>query len=130
VSRAPRRAGSPWRILVHSMEPKGMSGDSWHVASDRMFGGGGEDTSVEDRGRTYHQRHIELPGTDFDELVISRVLHVEQMDVGTWWLNVGGVVIHVTADRDGRPKHVLVEGPGVNDDPVEGCTYELSWGAE
>lgn len=131
MSRKPRRAGSPWRILVHSMEPHGMSGDSWNVASDSTFGGGdGRDTSVEHEGRTYHQRHIELPNTDFDELVISRIAHIEQLDVGVYWMSIAGITITVTADRDGNPTHVMVEGPGANDDPVEGCTYELAWGTK
>lgn len=129
----PRRAGSPWRILVHSMEPGGGSGDSWNVASDSRFGGGdGKDTTVELGGRTYHQRHIELPGTDFDELVIGRHgwMHLERKGVGTWWINVGGVVIWVEADREGRPTSVSVHGPGDYNHPVEGCTYELVWSAE
>lgn len=125
-----RRASSRWRILAHSMEPKGGSGDSWHVASDRRFGGGGEDTTVEHQGRTFHQKHIELPGTDLDELVIGRWIHLEQMDVGTWWINVGGVVLWVKADRDGRPTSVSVHGPGDDNDPVDGCTYDLTWSAE
>lgn len=125
-----RRAGTPWRILVHWMEPADGSGDSWHVASDRTFGGGGEDRDIQAGDRTFHVRHIELPGTDFDELVVSRWCHLEQMGVGVYWLNLAGITITVTADRDGRPERVQVEGPGVNDDPVPGCVYELDWDAE
>jgi len=123
-----RRAGAPWRILAHSMEPGGGSGDSWNVASDNRFGGGdGQDTTVELDGRTYHQRHIELAGTDLDEVVVSKWLHLEQMDTGVYWINLAGVTITVRADRDGRPKHVYVVGPGDDDDPTPGCEYELTW---
>lgn len=131
MSRRPRRAGAPWRILAHSMEPKGGSGDSWHVASDRRFGGGdGQDTTVEHQGRVYHQRHVEIPGTDLDEVVIAKWLHLEQMNVGTWWIAVGGVVLWVKADRDGRPKSVSVYGPGTYDDPINGVKYECTWSTE
>jgi hypothetical protein len=126
-----RRAGAPWRILVHSIEPDDRSGDSWHVASDRRFGGGnGEDSTTEYDGRVYHSRHVEIPGTDFDELVIGRWAHLEQMDTGTWWLAVGGVVLFVTADPDGNPKSVSVYGPGCYDEPVRGVDYHLTWGDE
>lgn len=42
-------------------------------------------------------------------------------------MNVGGVTINVTADRDGRPKVVDVYGPGDYGEAVAGCRYELTW---
>lgn len=126
-----RRPGSPWRILVHEwLGKKHRSqgndaceyGKSWHVANDPRFGGGGEDSEW--------SKHITLPGTEFDELVIGRWIHLEQMDETRWWINIGGVTVWVTADRDGRPKHITVYGPGDYDEPTEGCEYELSWSQE
>jgi len=66
-----------------------------------------------------------LTGAEFDELVVGQWIHIEQLDVGLWWMNIGGVTIHVAADRDGRPKSVTIDGPGHYDDPRAGCTYEL-----
>jgi hypothetical protein len=51
------------------------------------------------------------------------------MDAGVWHLAVGGVVLTVTAGRDGRPKRVSVHGPGDYDDAVPGCSYEVTWSA-
>ena len=111
-----RRAGSKWRLLVHEMLPGGYCGSAHHVGSDRRVGGcGGQDTES--------SRHVELPGTEFDELVVGSWLHVEQMDSGKWWMNIGGVVVWVRADRDGRPVRVDVYGPGEYDEPVPGVEY-------
>lgn len=129
--RRTRRAGTPWRILVHSMEPGGYSGDSWHVTSNKTFGGGnGADESVTVSERTFWTRHIELPNTDFDELVIGRWIHIEKMHRHRWWMNIGGVTVLVEADQDGRPKAVSVYGPGDYADPVDGCEYHLGWSEE
>jgi hypothetical protein len=129
MTRKLRRAGAGWRVLVHEMIPRGGSGDSYHVASDRTLGGGsGEDYSIEADGRTFWSRHIELPNTDFDELVIGRWIHLEQMDVGYWWMNVGGVTVHVRADRDGRPTSVMVRGPlDFEGEARPGVSYECVW---
>jgi hypothetical protein len=91
-----------------------------HVANDRTFGGG-------DGADTEWSRHLELPGTEFDELVVGRWIHIEQMDTTQWWMNIGGLTVWVKADRDGNPKHVTVYGPKDYDAPVEGCAYELCW---
>src|SRR5688572_5639129 len=93
-----RTAGSPWRILVHD--------------GDRQP----HDTSSD-----------KLPGTEFDELVIGQWIHLEQMDTGVWWMNIGGVTVWVHASEDGKPTNVSVYGPGDFADPVEGCTYHLAW---
>jgi hypothetical protein len=80
-----RTAGSRWRLLAHERFPgKKMSGQA---------------------------HHIEIPGTEFDELAVGRWCHIEQMDVGRWWMNIGGVTLWVDADRDGRAKSVTVFGP-------------------
>jgi hypothetical protein len=49
------------------------------------------------------------------------------MDAGSWWMSIAGITIDVRVDRDGRPKAVLVQGPGDCDDAVEGVDYELVW---
>lgn len=127
MTRRLRRPGSPWRILVHEWLGRAagqpLYGRAHHVSSDRRFGGGqGLDTEW--------SRHIELPNTEFDELVIARWLHLECMDSGVWWMDIGGVTVLVTADRDGRPKRVSVFGPGDYADPVPGCEYALTWSRE
>jgi hypothetical protein len=95
-----RRAGGRWRLLAHEALPHGASGQA---------------------------HRVEIPGAEFDELVVGRWIHIEQMDTGFWWMNIGGVTVHVKADRDGRPTHVMVHGPGDYAGPVEGCTYEVVW---
>lgn len=75
-----------------------------------------------------HNRTHLIEGTEFDELAVGSWLHVEQMDTRVWWMNVGGVTVHVTADREGRPTHVWVAGPDDYDELKPGCTYRLTWG--
>jgi hypothetical protein len=94
-----RRAGSPWRLLA--WKRKGLD----HT----------EPLNVSD------------PTTEFDELAVGKWLRIEQMDSGSWWMNVGGVTLWVRADRDGNPKSVAVFGPKDYDAPVEGCAYRLRW---
>jgi hypothetical protein len=118
-----RRAGGRWRLLVHEALPRGASGDAHHIASERRR----EDSVIEHDGDEFWSRTYEFPGTEFDELVVGRWIHIEQMDTGFWWMNIGGVTVHVKADRDGRPTHVVVHGPGDYTAPVEGCTYEVVW---
>lgn len=121
-----RRPGRRWRLLVHHWagrpagQREGGYDISHHVSPDPAFGGRYPDTPT--------SRTTVLPGCEFDELVVGSWLHVEQMDGGTWWMNIGGVTVHVTADRDGRPRHVWVAGPDDYDAPVDGCTYRLTWG--
>lgn len=144
-SRRVRRAGSRWRLLVHEWRGR-LQGygtahhwQSWPVDEvTRPLGDTDEDyarfrelvlarrrAALADGSMVYHA----VEGTEFDELVAGRWLHVEQMDSGFWWMNIGGVTVHVRADRDGRPKRVTVSGPGDYDDPVPGCEYELDWSA-
>lgn len=52
---------------------------------------------------------------EFDELVIARWLHLERLDVRTWWMGVevgGGrrVMLHFTIRRDGTARVWLTEG--------------------
>jgi len=140
AGRPPRRAGSPWRILVH--EWVGRKGNHRH---GRQFAVGNDPTAPA-RGAETARRlsgirpdlppfedttgYTVLEGTEFDELVIGRWIHLEQQDAGKWWCNIGGVTINVAADRDGRPRRVDVYGPGDYDGPAEGCAYSLSWGSE
>lgn len=122
-----RRPGAPWRLLVHEWRGRqpgrreGDSGIAHHITSDPDLARRLPDT---ESVRT----HV-LPPTEFDELVVGRWLHIEQVGARVWWMAIGGVVVHVTADRDGRPTHVQVAGPGDYDQPVDGCTYQLDWGA-
>lgn len=96
-----RRAGAPWRLLAHE-----------RIAGQRVTG---------------QAHHIGIPGTEFDELVVGRWIHIEQMDTGKWWMNIAGVTVWVRADRDGRPTSVDVYGPGDYAEAVEGCEYYLTW---
>lgn len=105
-----RRAGSRWRLLVH--ERRGTS----HSVSSTP-GEGSE-----------HRKHHHLPGTEFDELAVGSWLRVEELEAGLWWMNVGGVTIHVAVNRNGRPSKVTVHGPGDFAEPVRGVGYELVWG--
>ena len=72
-------------------------------------------------GTTSHD--TESDQTEFDELVVGRWLHVEQMDTGSWWADVGGVTLLVRVDRDGRPTHVTTYPAGGYADRVPGCAY-------
>ena len=117
-----RRPGSPWRLLVHDVPAKGsrMYGAAHHVSSTQ----GRRLEEIEARlGLPPGDRSTfsVLPGTEFDEIVVGRWLHVEQMGTGLWWMDVGGVTVHVTADRVGRPRRVTVH----SEDPVPGCVYEI-----
>ena len=103
-----RRAGSPWRILVHRA---GGDRAAFDVTGDAA------DTTA----------HTVLPGTEFDELVVGRWIHLEQMDTGVWWCNFAGVTVNVSVDRDGRPKRVDVFGPGDWAEPEKGCAYSVTW---
>jgi hypothetical protein len=119
--RPVRRAGSRWRILVHEWRGakhpgQPLYGHSYHVGSDPRQAEDGE-----------HVTSTTLEGTEFDELVVGRWIHLEQFDAGRWYVSIGGVFINITADRDGRPKVIDVYGPGDYDDPVEGCRYALTW---
>lgn len=111
-----KRAGSRWRILVHQMLPKGKCGSSWDFSGEA-----GPDSATLTDGFLHRRTH--LPGTEFDELVVGSWLHVEQMDTGCWWMNVGGVTVWVDVHPDGRPAVVRVYGPGDYADPVEGVVY-------
>ena len=107
-------AGSRWRLLVHV--PNGVSHTVVPVAS--------ETPSTSE----WAAEHV-VPG-EFDELVVGSAIHIEQMTDETWWMNVGGVTLHVDIDRDGRPTRVQVDGPGDYDDPVPGCAYAVTWTSE
>jgi hypothetical protein len=116
--------GGDWRILVHGDYHRGMARKSWHFTSDpdaqrrhdEVLAG----LSIDDCTSV-----TILPGTDFDELVIGHWIHLEQMNADTWWMGIGGVTVHVTADRAGKPTLVRVNMPGTYDGPVEGCEYHL-----
>lgn len=132
--RRVRRAGSYWRLLVHGIrgpEP-GMSGAAHDVYSSPQDAK--RHKALRDELGDYPTKDEEtvtvLPGTEFDEFVAGHWCHIEQMDTGYWWMSVGGVTLHVRADRDGQPKQVMVHGPGDWDDPVKGCEYLLCWSAD
>ena len=137
---APRRrlrsAGSRWRILVHHRTPgERVSDRSYDITSDprapehheatlRHLDAMRPDLPPSDRSLT---RITVLEDTEFDELVIGRWIHLEQMDTGKWWMNVAGITIDIAVDRDGRPVFALVQGPGEFADAVPGCEYEIAW---
>jgi hypothetical protein len=140
VTRRLRCAGSPWRILVHERR----------TGQDGLRYGRAHDVSNDPAAPARHAETLRkldelrpdlppaedtttvtvLEGTEFDELVVGWWIHLEQMDTGSWFLNIGGVVVNICADRDGRPKRVDVHGPGDYDDRVPGCRYSLTWSGE
>lgn len=67
-----------------------------------------------------------MNSSEFDELVVGHWVHIERLDVGQWWMSVGGVVLHVEADSDGQPRRVTVHMAGLWEDPVPGCEYQLN----
>jgi hypothetical protein len=74
-------------------------GSHWRVLAHAR-GGNGKKFEMEDQGV-------------FDELVIDRWFHIEQMDNRVWWMRVGNSevgdwVLWVTIGKDGRAK-VMVE---------------------
>ena len=121
-----RRAGARWRLLVHEKD----GSKSHHVLPKpltypRSFTKAMREKSEEIRAK-YSTETI-LPDTIFDELVVDHWCHIEQMDTYDWWVNVGGVTVNVTVDRDGRPRRVNVYGPNDYDAPREGCEYRCTW---
>lgn len=129
-----RSAGTSWRVLVHDFNGVGrMYGKAHHITSDPELGRApaelvGEDVRRRaDELRAEHSTETVLPGTEFDEIVVGQWCHIEGMAPNTWWMNIGGVVVWVKADRRGRPKRVSVYGPGAYNDPVPGCEYDLDW---
>lgn len=103
-----RRAGARWRILAHV--PGSRSHDV--ASSQRMLGPVDRDAVI-------------LPGTELDEVVIRDWLHLEQLSNGMWTLQVAGVRLEVSVDRDGHPTRVFSEGVEVS---RKGCTYDLTGG--
>lgn len=90
------------------------------AAIDRQF-----EARMADLDARFSVDHL-ITGCEFDELVVGRWLHIEQMDVGRWWMSVGGVVLRVHADRDGRPRLVAVDTVGNGEAPVPGCRYVVN----
>jgi hypothetical protein len=68
-------AGRKWRILAHNLRKP----EPIRLSSD------------------------DHPGYVFDELVIDRWLHLEQMDTRQWWLAIGDDMVVITVDGDGKP---------------------------
>lgn len=137
-----RRAGARWRLLVHTVlgggQGYGTAHDLRNYPREAIRPLGYTDTEYAEHRAKVAARHAEsiamgwakdhdLTGTEFDELVVGRFFHIEQMDTGYWWMNIGGVTVHVKADRDGRPKHLVVHGPDDYASKVPGCSYELVW---
>jgi hypothetical protein len=120
-----RRPGGRWRLLVHDYvgrQPDGTCySNSHHVTSEPNPP---PDEHGELNGRPFEVTHVSYPDAEFDELVVGRWLHVEQMDGKRWWMNVGGVTLWVTVDRDGNPKHVTTYPAGTYAYRVDGCTYD------
>jgi hypothetical protein len=109
-----RCAGGRWRLLVHDRLARKTGGilydTSRSVASSRKLAG--EDGP--------HMVTTVLEDTEFDELVVGSAIHVEQLGEGAYWLDIGGLVVNVQIDRDGRPRSVMAEL-----EPVDGVTYKL-----
>jgi hypothetical protein len=110
-----RTAGSRWRLLVHDAKGRTLT-KARHFSSYPM----------RNLSPALSER-VTLEDTEFDEIVVGRWLHVEAMDAADYWMNIGGVTLLVTADRDGHPKKVSVYMPGTYADPVDGCKYALDF---
>jgi len=111
---APRYAGGRWRILVHERIPgQKMSGMSHSIGSTAKLAG------VADEWR----KPQVLANTEFDELVVSPWLHVEQTTSTSWWMNVAGIDINVTVDRYGKPRVVHIGDADRETWPD--CTYRF-----
>jgi hypothetical protein len=137
TGRRLRCAGSPWRILVHERFG-GKGGPRYGRAYDVRNARDGEVRGAQtarrlaaldpDAGPAHDlTSYTVLEGTEFDELVVGQWIHLEQMDTGSWWMNVGGVTVNIRADRDGRPRLVDVYGPGDYAEAYPGCRYSITW---
>ena len=132
-----RRPGSPWRVLVHTYNPGWRSrgelayGKAYHFSNDPADAARHKKIHVAlgEAAEQYWEDTC-FPGTEFDEVVVGRWLHVEQQNESEWWMSVAGVTIFVVADRDGRPSSVRVLGPGDYDDRNPNVTYSLTWTEE
>lgn len=124
----PRRPGGKWRALAHEYVGRKLGHGMLYRDTHNIDPGGDGTCTVEQHGN-YRVFHHSLPNTEFDELVIGRWLHLEQMGSNDWWMNVGGVTLWVWADRDGKPTRVNVHGPGDYDYPAAGCKYSCEWTA-
>lgn len=111
-----RRAGSPWRLLVHGPGPAGVS---HHVTNRPSYGSVLPDNE-------HRETHV-LEATEFDELAVGRWLHVEQMDAGRWWARIGDVTVQIEVDRDGRPRAIAITGPDTAHASTPECDYRLDW---
>lgn len=85
-----RRAGGRWRFLAHQTGPGGrldggMYGPAIHI-SDQDYG-----------------------PCEFDELVVGRWIHIEQMTASWFWMDVAGLVLNVRVDRDGNPRQLSAD---------------------
>jgi hypothetical protein len=133
----PQLAGARWRLLVHRVNPQPLDdGPLYDLSYDVT-----SDPQAAEKEAATAQRLVEIGGrpqtpqppptvlldTEFDELVVGSFLHIEQMDEGLWWMNIGGVTVHVRADPDGNPTSVRVSGPLDYDEPREGVVYECTW---
>ena len=97
--RPKRQPGTRWRTLAHTIRGGRAIEDSWHQHDDSVF----------------------------DELVIDRWYHLEQMTDTRWWMNIAGVTVWVHVNRDGRATSVSVYGPGDYDLPEADTTYSATW---
>jgi len=116
-----RTGGGRWRILVHE-RLKRHSPDEVAYGTAHSIGSSAK-MAGKKRG---HVRPVILPGTEFDELVVGHWLHIEQQCSTVWWMNVAGVNINVTVDRDGQPKYVTVDEADPGDWPDCAYWYERS----
>lgn len=101
------------------MKRRRLAGTSWRVKFDEApTGRNGM------YGPEHHISSADYPPTVFDELVIDRWLHLEQMNTGLWWLSIAGLVVFVRVDRDGRPTRVTAWAPGSYNHALPGVVYD------
>ncbi len=86
--------GRSWRVLVHRSD--------------------GTPHPIELRSEQYVAR------TEFDELVIGKWIHLEQMGERTWWMRVGNYTLYITIDGYGRPE-VSIQEEETPEETAEHC---------
>lgn len=125
ADRPIRRPGSPWRLLAHEyvgLQPSGISYETEHHVTNDPAAQGRREAAVArlKMPPELMRTHTLPPNCEFDELVVGSWLHVEQMDEQLWWLDIGGLTVHVEADADGKPLRVWWDTEAMRD----GVEYE------
>lgn len=52
---------------------------------------------------------VNLAG-ELDEFAVEHLLHIEQMNVGEWWMRLGDASLTITIEQDGRLRVDVLRG--------------------